>query len=135
MAAAGNQGIVGSSIITRHSWVIPVVACNAVGWPLSETNLGKSIGRYGLRAPGESITSLGIGVGALNGGGTSAAAAFVTGAIALLWSAFPSVSASLIKWTVTEAGAPRRAAIAPPLLDAWAAYLSLASTQEVRSIA
>ena len=48
VAAAGNQGTVGSSAITRHSWVIPVVACGLQGRPLSESNLGRSIGRRGL---------------------------------------------------------------------------------------
>ena len=28
VAAAGNQGTLGSSAITRHPWVIPVVACD-----------------------------------------------------------------------------------------------------------
>src|SRR6266568_2942485 len=59
VAAAGNQGTVGSSAITRHPWVIPVAACNLQGRPLSETNLGSSIGRRGLSAPGENITGLG----------------------------------------------------------------------------
>jgi subtilisin family serine protease len=27
VAAAGNQGTLGSSAITRHPWIIPVVAC------------------------------------------------------------------------------------------------------------
>ena len=135
VAAAGNQGIVGGSTITRHSWVIPVAACNAEGWPLSETNLGKSIGRYGLRAPGENIMSLGTAGNAQTSGGTSAAAAFVTGAIALLWSAFPGVSAPLMKLAITQTGADRRAAIAPPLLNAWAARLSLVSAQSRRSVA
>jgi subtilisin family serine protease len=135
VAAAGNQGTVGSSVITRHPWVIPVAACNAAGWPLNETNLGKSIGRNGLRAPGESITSLAVGEGTQTGDGTSAAAAFVTGAIALLWSEFRSVSAPLMRRIITEGGAPRRAAIAPPLLNAWAAYVALASAHEVRGVA
>ena len=44
VAAAGNQGMVGSSAITRHPWVIPVAACDAQGRPLPETNLGSSSG-------------------------------------------------------------------------------------------
>src|SRR5262245_61139731 len=40
VAAAGNQGTVGSSAITRHPWVIPVAACSIQGRPLSESNLG-----------------------------------------------------------------------------------------------
>jgi subtilisin family serine protease len=127
VAAAGNQATVGSSAITRHSWVIPVAACNLEGRPLSESNLGKSIGRCGLRAPGENITSLGTDGNAKTFGGTSAAAPFVTGAIALLWSEFPGASAAQIKLAVIQAHAPRRAAIVPPLLDAWAAHLIIAA--------
>jgi subtilisin family serine protease len=35
-AAAGNQGTLGSSAITRHPWVIPVVACDLGGKPIPE---------------------------------------------------------------------------------------------------
>jgi subtilisin family serine protease len=59
VAAAGNQGTMGSSAITRHPWVIPVVSCDGNGLPTSESNLSDSIGRRGLRAPGQNITSLG----------------------------------------------------------------------------
>jgi hypothetical protein len=77
VAAAGNQGMVGSSTITSHSWVIPVAACNGQGWPLRESNLGGSIGRRGLSAPGENVTSLGTNGKPRTFGGTSAAAPFV----------------------------------------------------------
>ena len=30
-AAAGNHGAIGSSILTRHPWVIPVAACDTIG--------------------------------------------------------------------------------------------------------
>jgi subtilisin family serine protease len=127
VAAAGNQGTVGGSTITSHSWVIPVAACNFEGRPLSESNLGNSIGRRGLSAPGENVTSLGTNGKPRTFAGTSAAAPFVTGAIALLWSEFPSASAAQIKLAVTQAGMPKRAAIAPPVLNAWAAYQSMAA--------
>src|SRR5271157_4701638 len=127
VAAAGNQGMVGSSAITRHPWVIPVAACDPQGKPLSESNLGSSIGRRGLSAPGENVTSLGTNGKPQTFGGTSAAAPFVTGAIALLWSEFPSATAAQIKLAVTQAGTPRRGTIAPPVLDAWAAYQAVAS--------
>ena len=39
VAAAGNQGTVGSSVLTRHAWVIPVAACNLQGLLLPESNL------------------------------------------------------------------------------------------------
>jgi subtilisin family serine protease len=125
VAAAGNQGPVGGTAITRHPWVIPVAACDAQGRPLSESNLGSSIGRWGLSAPGENVTSLGTNE-PQTGGGTSAAAPFVTGAMALLWSEFPGASAAQIKLAVTQAGMPRRGTIAPPVLDAWAAYRGMA---------
>ena len=37
VAAAGNQGSVGGTIITRHPWVIPVAACDSQGRPGSGT--------------------------------------------------------------------------------------------------
>ncbi|SNQ62463.1 S8 family peptidase [Candidatus Methanoperedens nitratireducens] len=122
VAASGNQGAIGSSPITRHPWVIPVVACDLQGRPISLSNLGSSIGRQGLCAPGDAITSLGAEGKPLTLGGTSIAAPFVTGAIALLWSVFPSATAVEIKLAVTQASTPRRITIVPPLLDAWSAY-------------
>jgi subtilisin family serine protease len=121
VAAAGNQGTVGGSAITRHPWVISVAACDAAGRPMAASNLGSSIARRGLTAPGEAVTSLGIDEQPVTSGGTSAAAPFVTGAIALVWSMFADASPAEVKWAVTRADV-RRAAVVPPLLDAWAAY-------------
>jgi subtilisin family serine protease len=125
VAAAGNQGAVGSSAITRHPWVIPVVACDLRGRPMNESNLGGSIGRRGLGAPGEGVTSLGAEGKLLTLGGTSVAAPFVTGALALLWSEFPAASAAQVKLAVIQASTPRRASVVPPLLDAASAYQTL----------
>jgi subtilisin family serine protease len=122
VAAAGNQGTLGSSAITRHPWVIPVVACDLQGRPISQSNLGASIGKQGLSAPGENITSLGVEDRPLTLGGTSVAAPFVTGTIALLWSEFPTATAAEVKLAVTQANGQRRTTLVPPLLDAWAAY-------------
>lgn len=115
VAAAGNQGTLGSSAITRHLWVIPVVACDLRGRPISYSNLGSSIGRRGLSAPGEDITSLGAEGRPLTLGGTSVAAPFVTGAIALLWSEFPVATAAEVRLAITQAYAPRRTTVVPPL--------------------
>jgi subtilisin family serine protease len=130
VVAAGNQGTLGSTAITRHSWVIPVVACDLSGRPTHESNLGGSIGIRGLSAPGGAITSLAAAGGTLRlGGGTSVATPFVTGAIALLWSAFPSATAMQVKFAVTQAFEPRRTTVVPPLLNAWAAYQFMMTTQ------
>ena len=122
VAAAGNQGVVGGSAIIRHPWVIPVAACDLRGQPASGTNLGGSIGRRGLRAPGHDITSLGVAGQPVQSGGTSVAAPFVTGAIALLWSEFPGATSAQIKLAVTRAAGPRRTSVVPLLLDAWASH-------------
>lgn len=128
VAAAGNQAAVGSSAITQHTWVIPVIASDLRGRPISYSNLGSSIGRQGLSAPGERITSLAINGHAPDFGGTSAAAPFVTGAIALLLSVFTNVTAAAVKLAITAAAGARRTTVVPPLLNAWAAYQALLTT-------
>lgn len=132
VAAAGNQGTLGGTAITRHPWVLPVVACDFRGRPINGSNLGSSIGKRGLRAPGAGITSLGAEGPSLTLGGTSVAVPFVTGAIALLWSEFPSATAAQIILAITQAAAPRRASVVPPLLDAAAAYQLLLTTNARR---
>jgi subtilisin family serine protease len=124
VAAAGNQGTLGSSDILRHRWVIPVAAVDEEGRPLRQSNLGSSIGRRGLAALGEAVESLSPQGGSVVRDGTSFAAAFVTGAIALLWSLFPSAGAASIRRAVTFHRG--RTAVAPPLLDAWGAYEAMA---------
>lgn len=137
VAAAGNQGTLGSSPITRHPWVIPVVACDLRGRPINESNLGGSIGMRGLSAPGDNITSLGSGGQSLTLGGTSVAVPFVTGAIALLWSEFPAATEAQIKLAIAQASVtrPRRASVVPPLLDVESAYQVLMTTNARRKIA
>ena len=122
VAAAGNQGTLGSSPITRHAWVLPVAACDRRGHPTNDSNLGSSIGRRGLAAPGQAITSLGAQGQPLELGGTSVATPFVTGAIALLCSEFPAATAAEIKLALANAHGARRPAVVPPLLDAAAAH-------------
>ena len=89
---------------------------------MNESNLGSSISRRGLRAPGDAITSLSPGGQSITVGGTSVAVPFVTGAIALLWSEFPAATAAQIKLAIAQASTLRRASVVPPLLDAAAAY-------------
>jgi subtilisin family serine protease len=126
VAAAGNQATVGATVITRHPWVIPVASCGLSGRPTYESNLGRSIGSRGLSAPGENVPGFEMRGAAAVFRGTSAAAPFVTGTIALLWSEFPSASAVDIKLAVTGPSGRSRRSITPPLLDAQAAYLAMA---------
>jgi subtilisin family serine protease len=127
VAAAGNQGTLASSAITRYPWVIPVVACDLRGRPMNQSNVGSSIGKRGLMAPGDAITSLSPDGQPLTFGGTSVAVPFVTGTIALLWSEFPAATSEQIRFAVSQTSTWRRASVVPPLLDAEIAYQSLST--------
>lgn len=127
VAAAGNQGTVGGSVITSHPWVIPVVACDRSGQVMTLSNLGASIGRHGLAAPGEDIESLSAAGGNATFSGTSAAVPFVAGTFALLWSAFPAANATQLRLAVT--GGVRRRSVIPPLLDVQTAWNALGTIQ------
>lgn len=125
VAAAGNQGNIGGyRSILSHQWVIPVAACNEQGRLDSMSNFGPSIGRHGVMAPGVNITSTSPNGGYSKMNGTSFAAPFVTGAIALLWSIMSSkATAPEIRRSMT--GTIPHRAIVPPLLDAYRAYKDL----------
>ena len=132
VAAAGNQRAVGSTAITRHPWVIPVAACDSQGKPMGESNFGHSIGTRGLLAPGHDIESLGTDGKPNSFGGTSAAAPFVTGTIALLWSKFSKASAAQVKLALTQPHGWRRNSIVPPLLDAWGGHRAMGDPVALR---
>ncbi|MBV9035467.1 MAG: S8 family serine peptidase, partial [Acidobacteriaceae bacterium] len=116
---------VGSSSLVGHPGVIPVVACDRHGMVASFSNLGNTIGKRGLCAPGEQVTSLRAGsTQPLTWGGTSVAAPFVTAMAALLWSVFPAVRAFQVRHAMTQ-GSRSRHSIVPPLMDIWRAYAAL----------
>ncbi|MFD4033281.1 S8 family serine peptidase [Streptomyces sp. NPDC058637] len=121
VAAAGNHGAVGGSVLTRHRSVIPVVAYDLHGHPSEVSNLGPTTGRRGVGATGAGILSLEAGGGLRPFGGSSAAAALVTGTIALLWSELPQAAPADLVFAVTRSPA-RRNTVVPPLIDAWRAY-------------
>jgi subtilisin family serine protease len=129
VAAAGNDGTLGGSALVRHPWVVPVVACDLRGRLLARSTLGTSIGKRGLRAPGDQITSLSAGDTPVTLAGTSAAAPLVTGAIALVWSEVPAATAAAVKAAVSQGYPARRSSLVPPLLNAWRAYEALSAEE------
>jgi subtilisin family serine protease len=86
------------------------------------SNLSRSGGTRGVRAPGERVTSLGARGEPLVLSGSSVAAPFVTGVLALLWSMFPGASASELRHAATSASVSGRRTLVPPLLNAKTAY-------------
>jgi subtilisin family serine protease len=123
VVAAGNQGALGSTAITRHPGLIPVVAYDRHARPMSLSNFGAVIGRRGIGAPGDGIASLAPDGRIVTMAGTSAAAPFVSGTVALLWSEFPSATAADIRLAVM--GPRRRPSVVPPLLECGGALARL----------
>lgn len=132
VAAAGNDGMLGGSVITRHPWTLPVVAYELCGRPLAGSNLGRSVGRRGLGAPGEDVVSSAPSRAQLVAAGTSVAAPFVTATAALLWSKFPRAPAVEVKHALLSAPGARTTVV-PPLLDAWRAYQVLSERMDGRT--
>ena len=133
VVAGGNHRIVGGSALTRHRWVVPVVAYARRGVPLATSTLGRSIAHNGVGAPGEDVVSLSPGGGTVTLSGTSAAAPFVTGAAALLWSEFPMASGASVRLALTRSLSRLSRRATPPLMNAWGAYQALSSLHERRS--
>ncbi len=126
VVAAGNSGGLGGSPTVSHPSVVPVTSCDETGRPLPGGNLGISVGRRGVRAPGTPVESLGprsadLGRPLTTLSGTSLSTAFVTGALALAWSAAPSLPGAVLQLALTGARSARRG-IVPPLLDAVSLY-------------
>ena len=123
VVAAGNQGNIGSISLINHQWLIPVAACGENGHLDPTSNFGASIGSRGLMAPGVNImsTSPSEGTKYTRMSGTSFAAPFVTGSIALLWSLYPNASPAAVVYSITASSSFKRRSIIPPLLNVEAA--------------
>jgi subtilisin family serine protease len=123
VVAAGNQGCIGNVSLINHQWVIPVAACNENGELDPTSNYGPSIGNRGVMAPGTNIRSTFPGGQYTRMNGTSFAAAFVTATLALLWSVFPSTSATeLIHCLRIGSSNGRHRSITPSLLNVETVY-------------
>jgi subtilisin family serine protease len=126
IAASGNQGSLGYASILYHPWVIPVVSCDEFGKISDISNLGSLIAKKGIMAPGTNIKSIIPNNKYSYMSGTSFAAPFVTGTIALLWSIFRNASSTDIISAIikTDVSSNRRSLI-PPLVNAELAYKRL----------
>ncbi|WP_051484613.1 S8 family serine peptidase [Shewanella waksmanii] len=116
VGASGNQFSEEVNSIFAHPWVIAVSAVDAQGQILPSANTGQWVAEHGLLAPGDQITSTAAGGGYKQMTGTSAAAPFVTGAAALLWSLNPSVTSQTIYDALMHHG-PKQQANIPSALD------------------
>lgn len=130
VAAGGNDGTAAAVYPAAYPEVLGVaaVASGGLAWPRSNT--GPHIT---LAAPGEAIVSTGPRDGYATASGTSAAAAFVAGAAALVTSVRPELSGAVVGrllvraahdfgatgrdpvfgWGVVDAAPPLAAAVAP----------------------
>jgi subtilisin family serine protease len=129
VSASGNQGRIGYLPLFHNRWVIPVAACDNNSRLSPESNFGASIGSRGLMAPGVNIASTFPDGKYDLMTGSSVAAPFVSGAIALLWSIFPNASSTEIKYSIMKGVLSGRRSIIPPLLNAEAAKRLLKSKQ------
>ncbi len=98
VAAAGNSGSARSgttplSYPAAFPGVISVAAVDSTGRRAQFSDRNSSVE---LSAPGVSITGAGPGGSYLGGSGTSPAAAFVSGVVALIRSGYPSLSPALV---------------------------------------
>jgi hypothetical protein len=121
VAAAGNQGRIGFLPLLNHPWVIPVVSCDSGGRVAPESNLSPTIGRRGLCAPGVGILTAAAGGDYAPISGTSAAAAILTGSMALLWSDSPATRPIELRAAILRSARRDRRSLVPPLLDVEAA--------------
>jgi hypothetical protein len=115
VVAAGNQGRLAMGQLLSHPVTIPVVATDAAGRLLPESNFGPAISQRGIAALGHQVLGYAPGTGTTVMSGTSVATAVATGTLAGLWSAHPSVTGETLR-TAVALLAPRNGSV-PPMID------------------
>ena len=114
--ATGNNANASDGLGRQHSWPIRVVAYLTDGRATNQTHVGKSLGCQGVGGPGWETLGLDLAGGYQVLRGTSVATAYVSAALALLWSAYPDRSAASIRRAVATLSRQAPRAI-PALLD------------------
>jgi PatG C-terminal/Subtilase family len=115
VAAAGNQGRLAMGQLLSHPVTIPVVAVDAVGRLLRDSNFGPLIARRGIAASGYEVLGYAPGGQTTVMSGTSVATAVATGTLALFWSARPGAKGADICAAVRNLSS--RNSAKPPILD------------------
>jgi hypothetical protein len=115
VVAAGNQGRLAMGQLLSHPVTIPVVATDAAGRLLPESNFGPAISHRGIAALGHHVLGYAPGAGTTVMSGTSVATAVATGTLAELWSAHPNAEGETLRAAVARL-APRNGSI-PPMID------------------
>jgi len=132
VGAGGNQASMDVNPLFRHPWVIPVAACGRNGVIEPSSNIGTWMSQHGLLAPGTDITSTSSGGGYRQMSGTSVAAPFVSGTLALLWSRFPEATAEELHNAILRKDV-KRSSVLPLMLDAEASLQHLKSTRRMKT--
>jgi len=114
VVAAGNQGRLAMGQILSHPVAIPVVAVDAAGALLPESNFGPSISRRGVAAFGHEVHGYAPGGEFTTMSGTSVATAVATGVLAQAWMAHPEMDGREIR--VAIARLMPRGGVIPPLI-------------------
>jgi hypothetical protein len=128
VVAAGNHGTAEPSPLLLHPWPIGVAAADAGGRPVAR--VAPAVADRVLLAPGVEVTSTAPGKGYRSLSGTSAAAPFVAGAIALLWGLYPDADPATLRAAVLGEGEPGSR---PRLLDAEASRRRLRNQIEAKN--
>jgi Subtilase family/PatG C-terminal/PatG Domain len=123
VVAAGNQGRLVTGQLFLHPATVPVVAVDAAGNLLPDSNFGPSISRRGVAVPGQRVRGYAPGGGTAEMSGTSVATAIATGVFAQVWSRFPNVDGASIRAAVARLS-PRDGP-APPMLNRDALLMTL----------
>lgn len=125
VVAAGNHGTGEASPLLLHPWPIGVAATDHRGQPAA--SVAPAIADRVVLAPGVEVTSTAPGKGYRTMSGTSAAAPFVAGTLALLRERYPQAAPAALRAAVLGEGEPGPR---PRLLDGEASRRRLQSEIE-----